>query len=297
MPRTLPDELKRRIAYLSGTSFLDAPTRLTGFLNWLETEPTTQSILIRLRGQSDINAILQGCGQGIPPKVSEPEDVARVGLFIIERCKENPDTSRLAGLLFNLSCDTSLNNFDFTFEDAIRKYIDPFLRHLQEEVAAIPERLTLDSAVKLRQDAFLSPDFERRFPETSRLLQNLSKEMMGFVESENWFNIANSCRETLKAFCNELQSVLLIQKPDEIKAGDFKGIIRCALSQRMEKSRSRETLQDVACSVWDYLQTLLHNNATTRAEAMRIYLWTGMVISEVFSQVGQVPRTAKAESP
>jgi hypothetical protein len=288
MPRTILEELRRRIDYLKGISFRDAPTRLVGFLDWLEVEPVTNGILIQLRQQSNIEVVLQGCGHGIPPKTATPEDVARVGLFICEECKgyTSDAPSHLAGLLFGLSCDTSYNDFDYTFADAVSKYIDHFLRYLQEEAAKAPQYMSLDNTVKYRQDAFLTPEFTEMFPETSRLLRNLSKEMTVFLESENWFNIANSCRETLKQFSDELLSTLQIQKPDEVKAGDFKGVIRYALSQMMEKSRGRETLEGVSCSVWDYLQSLLHNNATTRAEAMRIYLWTGMVIAEVFSQVG-----------
>ena len=292
MPRTLLDELRRRISYLKGVSFLDAPTRLVGFLDWLESEPVTHSILIRLRELSNVNTLLEGHHPTQPPRVATPEDVARVGLLICEYCKEKP--GNLAGLLFDLGCHQ--HNFEYSFAVAVEKYIDPFIRYLQEEAAESPQRLSLDDAVKFRQDTLLSPEFESSFTETSQLLRNLSKEMTVFVESENWFNIANSCREALKKFSEELLLSFQIQRPDEFKAGDFKGTIRHALSQRMEKSRGRDALETVACSVWDYVQSLLHNNATTRAEAMRIYLWTGMVIAEVFSQVEGASRPREAGS-
>jgi hypothetical protein len=79
-------------------------------------------------------------------------------------------------------------------------------------------------------------------------------------------------------------SVLKIDKPEDVKGGDFKGVIRFALSKTMADGRARDALEALIVSSWDYTQTLLHKNTTSRAEALRTYLWTEMVISEIFEQ-------------
>jgi hypothetical protein len=208
MARTVQDELKRRISYMQGIGFDDAPARLTGFLEWLESEPATFKILNRLRSETDIETLLKSAGPHQPPKLATPEDVVRIGLYFFEFCKEHATShNQLPGLLFGIGCQATYGNFNNHFNLALEKYINPFLKFLQEELHNTPQRLSVDDTIEVRRELILGDEFETKFPNTSRLLKNLSKEMAVFAKSENWFNIANSCRETLKQFSSELLSV------------------------------------------------------------------------------------------
>lgn len=282
MARSVHDEVVRRISYLESVSFDDAPPRFEGFLSWLECEPTTLRILTTLRQGTDIDKLTEGGGPYSAPKVQTPEDVARIGLFIFEYCREHPDN--LPDLLFSLGChDSSYNNFHVDFTNAVGKFINPFLRYLQEELREAPATVTLEEVVQFRRDSLLGPAFDSSFPETSRLLRNLSREMTSFTESENWFNIANSCRELLKRFSQELHQVSSLPAPEETKEGDFKGLVRYFLSKQMESGRQQDALVKLTSGAWDYVQSLLHDQNTCRSEAIRAYLWSGMVIAEMFA--------------
>lgn len=284
MARSPLQEVQRRIGFLQGISFDDGPSRFEGFLSWMESEPAILLVLTNLRQSTDLDKLTEGCGFHSPPKLRTPNDVARVGLFIMEYSRENPQN--LPGLLFNLGChDSSCNNFHVDFQNALDKYINPFLNYLQEELQSQPSTISLDTVVEYRRKQILDAAFSRAFPETSRLWQNLSKEMTAFTDSENWFNIANSCREVLKAFAQEFQKKSGLTIPDTVKAGDFKGIMRHVLSGNRDRSRERDAIASLATAAWDYVQILLHNKDASRIQAIRGYLWTGMVIAEISTMI------------
>jgi hypothetical protein len=73
------------------------------------------------------------------------------------------------------------------------------------------------------------------------------------------------------------------QLPDETKRGDVKTITRCVVQKLYAGGRFGAALATLIASTWDYAQTLTHRAGTTRDEALRLYLWTGLVISEIAS--------------
>ena len=121
--------------------------------------------------------------------------------------------------------------------------------------------------------------FAERFPATHEHLSRIATE---FVRSDAaWQNIGNSCRQALLEFCTECCAVLDIQLPSETKRGDVKTIARCLVQKLYSNGRFGDALTTLVASTWDYAQTLTHRPATTPDEALRLYLWTGLVINEI----------------
>ena len=106
------------------------------------------------------------------------------------------------------------------------------------------------------------------------------KEMTKTDEDGAWFNIGNLCRETLKAFALELQSISGIPAPEGIKEADVKGILKYLLKQLKGDGRFEETLEKLLVSVWDHAQSVLHRQTSTKSQASRLFLWTALVIYE-----------------
>jgi hypothetical protein len=279
MARSPLQEVQRRIQFLHSLSFDDASARFDGFLAWMESEPATLRVLTELRQLVDAEKLMEGCNPHRAPMAKTPEDVARLGLFIFEYCREHPD--HLPGLLFTMGCHDSYHDLDDDFRTALGKFINPFLNYLQTELQAQPAALSLEAAVQFRRDTLLDESFAKFFPGTARLWGNLSKEMTAFTDSENWFNIANSCREVMKQFAQELLLKSSVQRPEALKAGDVKGLVRHMLSTAGLSGRSHDALADLVSAAWDYTQAILHNKDASRAQAVRAYLWTGMVIAEL----------------
>jgi len=276
------DELLRRISYLKDIGFEEAPRRYAAFLDWLEGQPTTKEILTRLRKTADIEKICKSCGPRHPPAAATPEEIARVGLHFFEYCKE--DGKNLPGLFlgFGLNSKWGGSQINGYFASAIDTYIQPFLNFLVHEIGKKDELLSADDVATFRMSMILSSDFGSRFPITSEALAKLSKEFFALDHSENWFNAANSCRELLKRFSRELYAVLKEDIPVGIKAGDVKALVKYVVAKRYPSGRTKDTLGQLINSVWDHTQCLLHNENATKSEAMRIYLWTALLISEIY---------------
>jgi hypothetical protein len=117
----LLDELLRRISYLKDIGFEEAPPRYSAFLDWLERQPATKDILTRLRNAANIEKICEDCNPHHPPAAATPEDIARVGLYFFEYCKENG--KNLPGLFLGLGLTSKWggSQIDGYFASAIDK--------------------------------------------------------------------------------------------------------------------------------------------------------------------------------
>ena len=137
--------------------------------------------------------------------------------------------------------------------------------------------------VTLRIGSIWSENFHGQFPGTAALFKKLSEEMFALDASQTWYNASNSCREVLKQFASELTGLLPEGVPREIKGADVKALLRHFVEKRGYDGRLRGTLNDLVGAVWDHVQCVLHKHDTSKEEAMRVYLWTGLLISEVYS--------------
>ena len=173
-------------------------------------------------------------------------------------------------------------SFGRLFSDGVNKYIQPFINYVVDEVRKKDEQLSADDVATFRMKMIFSDQFAARFPGTSSQLGKLSKEFFALDHSENWFNASNSCRELLKKFTAEIYVVLDESMPDDFKSGDVKNLLRHIATKRHSSGRTKETLCEMISAVWDHTQCLLHRTDTTKEEAMRIYLWTALLISEIY---------------
>jgi len=279
---TILDEIIRRISYLKDIGFQEAPPRYVAFLEWLEKQPATHDILSRLRDATNLEEICRDCGPQQPPNAATPEDIARIGLYFFEFCREKGND--LPGLFIGLGLDSKWGggHLDGYFASAVDKYIQPFINYLIDEVRKKDEQLSADDVAAFRMNMIFSDDFATRFPGASSQLGKLSKEFFALDHSENWFNASNSCRELLKRFTAELYVVLGESMPDDLKSGDVKNLLKHIVAKRHTSGRTKDTLCELIGSVWDHTQCLLHRTDTTKEEAMRIYLWTALLISEIY---------------
>src|SRR2546429_556117 len=76
-------DYRYRTSELASPDFQDATHRLAGFVEWLDSDPTAAAVLNELRSR-DIQPLLNAAGFQNPPKAKTPEDVAAIGLAIIE---------------------------------------------------------------------------------------------------------------------------------------------------------------------------------------------------------------------
>jgi len=89
-------------------------------------------------------------------------------------------------------------------------------------------------------------------------------------------------REQIAASTRPTVATLGENMPDDVKSGDIKALLKHIVSQRYSSGRTKDTLSQLINAVWDHTQCLLHDENATKQEAMRIYLWSALLISEIY---------------
>jgi hypothetical protein len=123
----LIDAFNERVSALVNMHYDEATRRLAKFLDWLESEPTTRRIVDSLRHSVDVNSLLSS-DQRRPPRAGSIEEIAAVGLKLIEDCRSTDffHACRAHGIQppYNTS---ALQDY---CSDAVPRYIDPFVNYV-----------------------------------------------------------------------------------------------------------------------------------------------------------------------
>ena len=143
--------------------------------------------------------------------------------------------------------------------------------------------LSPEHVLELRFGSVLSPEFARYFPRTTAALDRVG-QFCGSAHADGaWFNVGTSCREAFNTFVEELRGHGLVVPDENLKKGDVKGHLRQLLGVSGSSGRHEIALADLVDAAWALVACTLHRSATTKAEALRTYLWTSLVMSEVFA--------------
>ncbi len=273
------DEFGEHALVVQNLHFSEASARLAGLIDWMEQQPPLQNILAELQKKADGLAILRKADFHCPPQASMPDEIAAVGLALMDACR-NEDFWNIClskGIRSSYSSDAQP-----CVDAGLQRYVIPFLRYAQRELkradaAYMPARI----AERKFDDVILGPAFAAKFPQTHEHLKRISVEFVRPQETAAWQNVGNSCRQAMVEFCRECCQVLDVQLTDDTKRGDVKAIVHQLISTSYSSERFAAALDRIIASVWDYAQSLTHRSSATREEALRAYLWTGLAINEI----------------
>lgn len=282
---TVGEEFVQRVGVLRNLHFQEASGRLKSLIDWMESQPAIRNILATVRRKADGLSIIQQGGFQRPPPANTPEEIAAVGLVLMEACRQEDLCNICMGRGIGPSYSTS--EVQPYVDAALERYVFPLLLEVGRELdradaGHVPARI----ADRKFDEILLGPAFAERFPATHQHLTRIAAE---FTRSDPaWQNIGNSCRQVMIEFCAECCALLDIELPEQTKRGDVKTIARLLVQKLNSNGRSGDALATLVASTWDYAQTLTHRPATTREEALRLYLWTGLVIDEIASLAEKV---------
>jgi hypothetical protein len=273
----LIQEFDEQVLVLQNMHYEEAPARLGGFLDWLESEPLTNRILQHLLQAVNVDSLLRGFHA---PNARTVEEIAAVGLRIIQtsRTRDFFHATRSLGIKppYNTS---ALQDY---CSDAVPRYIDPFINYLRRKLTAEASRHSVGAISEATVASLLNSEaFKRDFPATQNHLDKISREFLRPDEHVAWQNIANSCRQTLIDFCKELRSLYDFEITAETKEADVKAVLRQAIQSLGATGQFADSLEKLSAAIWSHAQSLLHRGSTTKIEAIRLYLWTGLLINEL----------------
>jgi hypothetical protein len=277
---SITEDFVQRAAVLRNAQFGEVSGRLAGLLDWMEKQTPIYEIIEKLRRTADGQAlILQGTFND-PPPANTPEEIAAVGLVLME-ASHNEDFADIC-LTRGIGPPYNTSAVQPYVDAGLERYVLPFLTHVERELAQskgnyMPARI----AERKFDEILLGPKFQKRFPITHRHLSQIAAEFLRTDADAAWQNVGNSCRQTMIEFCNECIALRDLKLAEETKRGDVKAITRELIRATYGNSRFATALEALVASVWDYAQPLTHRPHSTREEALRMYLWTGLAISEV----------------
>lgn len=280
MPTVL-EEFRRRYALLSNMAFDEDQARVAGFLEWLEREPLTVGILNRLRSDIQVEGLLEPCKSRNPPRVSSPEEQARVGIFLMERCREGTGLWHLSHE-YEIRPRYSTNKLQEYSDAVFERYIEPTCDYIENMLYDQLEEESIEDIALIKVSSIFSPSFINTFPKTIALLNPVKKTFLELNETVNWFNVGTECRQALISFSDEISEVTGADIPNGTKKGDVKTILKQIIKETSDFARYEETLCNLVDSLWAHVNVLLHRETSNREDASRVYLWTALLITEVF---------------
>ncbi len=276
---TFIDEFVERASVLQNLHLDEASARLAGLIDWMEQQPPLQDILAELRKKADGLAILKKADFHRSPPASTPDQIAAVGLALMEACRKEDFWNMCLARGIGPGYRTS--DVQPYVDAGLQRFILPFLRYVERELARADAAYMPARISERKFDLILGPAFAAKFPQTHEHLKRVSAEFLRPQETAAWQNVGNSCRQTMLEFCRECCQVLDMQLTDDTKGGDVKAITHRLISASYSSERFAAVLERVVASVWDYAQSLTHRSNATRDEALRAYLWTGLAIEEI----------------
>ena len=275
---TLLDEFLRRRQLVVSVHYAEAKTRLAGLLDWMESQPQLKTILNKISTTSDAQALIEGCDYNTPPKASTPDEIASVGLLLMEQCRQGEELFQLAFGL-GITPPYSTMKLQAYTDEVMQRFIEPTLDLVETKLSEIDAMPTMESLMENCISQVTHVILPDDFPFTVDRLQKLAQLLAEPEERGEWFNVGNSCREALKTFMAELQKTGRIDVPEKLKAGDVKNMIKSARTKGT--GRFEETLVKLVASVWGHAQSVTHRGTTTKQEAIRVLLWTILSIGEI----------------
>lgn len=289
---TVLDQFLQRRGLLDGLRFDEDRQRLGATLDWLEAQSETLPILNRLRSAVDAKSLVsEKQGFPRPPRTTTPTEVQAFGLFLMEGCRRGRSLHTLAHA-YNIKPSYGASRGQEYVDEAMQRYIIPFIDFVQSELEARGEMTTPEQIMEDRFGLVQSPEFQQRFPRTLAALERIGQFCSSASAEGAWFNVGTSCREALNTFVDELRGHGLIDPTWDSTKGNTKGILKQLVAARVSDGRFGDALTALVTATWDYASSTLHRPATNKPEALRAYLWTALAITEM-AQLLKLPERAE----
>ena len=219
------------------------------------------------------------------PETNTQEEMAAVGLHLIELCRDHKKQFFELCLQFDLSPPYQTNRLQDYSDAGLKDYVLPFLLQIEKGLVQASEAYSVESVAEGRFSELLSTEVKKQYPKTSTGLERISSEFLRPEAEVMWQNVGNSCRQVLIEFSAEVRDVCGVELPADAKEGDVKSALKQVLAETCSSDRFRQTLSALLEGIWNHTQTLVHRPSATKRDAAQVFLWTGMLVSEIVQVV------------
>lgn len=197
-------DFEYRRSLIQNLNFNEAKARLSGFIEWLQNQKATKSIIDKFMSEIDAEAILQNSGSGNPPNASTPEEIATIGVHLMLECLAGEDPWKLSHK-YGIEPSYRTNAVQDYFDEVMTRFIDPALDYIERELTSemssgeivqpfsaqyeIQTQYPLEIAESLQRFQADYPDFRRN-----------AFIMMKFGKTKGHDAIINAIKATLEKY-------------------------------------------------------------------------------------------------
>lgn len=198
------DDFKYRRSLLEKLNFAEAQGRLGAFLSWLEMTNETSTILSELGKQVDGKAILEDAEDDTPPNASTPEEIAAVGLELMNKFREGKDAFEISEG-YGITPSFQTNSIQAHFDEVMRRYIWPFTEYIERQLLKSIEKEEAIAQRNPRVSTFTNYPLEitesiNRFNNDHPHYKRNAFVMMPFGETKGHHAIIRAIRSTLEKY-------------------------------------------------------------------------------------------------
>jgi hypothetical protein len=242
-------------AFIRNMNYRDSRARLSGFLEWLDTNPETAAILSKLENNERAEELVQKASWNSPPKASTPDEVVCIGLYFLRKINAGQETSSLAyGKGIHPSYKT--NRMQDMHDEIMERYIDPAIDRIEDE---LEKAVKQENPLKNYPPVFLSGDFRganlninSTLTESSQIIQSISDA--NEEAKKELIDLLSELRKNL--------SQISAEKEDDAKtvAWAAEELIKARTSQNPNRDRieiTKEGLMKAASNISSVMPTVL----------------------------------------
>lgn len=129
----LLNNFKFQLSALDYAESQEITPRLVALLEWMEAQPEIRVIVDSLRSTGIGQRFLDESGHLSPPKARTPEDIAAVGLEMIDRCKASAVHLFQVGIASGVRAGSSSSLSDYSTA-ALQRYVEPLLKYVARKL-------------------------------------------------------------------------------------------------------------------------------------------------------------------
>ena len=143
------DEFRERRSLLIDLNFEEASPCLGSFIEWLDGQSIIKTIIEQIRAKTSAEDLLKVCNFNNPLKASTPEEIAAIGIFLMERCREGESLWNLA-ILYGINPPYASKSCQDYSDEALNRFIEPTLDKIESKLRELEESITPEDLIQNR---------------------------------------------------------------------------------------------------------------------------------------------------
>jgi len=226
----LLDEFRNRRSFITNMNYRESRSRISGFLDWLDSNEITATIVSNIEDNDKADAILKKAHYNDPPEVSSPEDVLQIGINFMRRVKSGQELWAFSQA-YGIRPSFTTNSIQLMQDEIVNRYLEPVLNYIEDKLIESLE--TTEHTYEHPSSVHvLSGDFRGAILNINSTLNRSSQSV------RNAPNTDENIKEELISLLDELKKVLSETPPEKADSAEA---IAWAAETLIEEKMSEKT--------------------------------------------------------